>query len=304
MNTDAPHQAALVVRIAAPGDAVRPEALRALSDGLALLLDAADWTTRPVLPAPDAPAESIAWPLALDTTDRRRTWRELCQGIALARLVSALQPDWVLTVQDETALWSHSADAPHPLVLRAGSATRPRHGGPPSPAADQDRALHAVLWQALGAELAARWAVRPPPPEPESPSGSAPPASARPSPAAAGPASAARAPSRGFDAALLGARVVQSPTGAALELHLDLVNQTDEVLQDVAVMVVLRGAGDAPLGAAELDLPALAPRERSNTRRTEPLVHDPADLFAVEVQVHATALARVHGESPVGEGPP
>lgn len=299
-----PPDARSVVRLVLDGacSAITSADLRALGDGLELLIGAAEWGARPSLPQLDSAADAVEWPIPLDLGDRRRTWRELCQAVALARVLSALRPDWVVTVQDGTGLWSHSPEAPNPLVLRGGSATRPRHGGPPSPAADRDLALHRVLWSALGASLAERWGVRPPPPEPETPTApteAAPEGPSRPRKAAP----QAAAPVQGFDAVLLSAVVrADGAAGPTLELELDLANRSDEVLQDVAALVVLRGADDAPIGAAELDLPALAPRERRTLRRSEPLVHAPDDLFAVEVQVHATAMVRVHGTASVSGG--
>lgn len=267
--------------------------LRQLGDGLGLLMDGGGWAQRPTIPLVDGQQESTTWDLQLDGSDRRRTWRELCLGVTLAIAVSRLRPGWLVEVHDETGLLSLGLHRDDPVVLRAGVATRPRRGGPPSPAADRDLELRTVLWNALGDELAERWGLTAVPPVEDVPASS----------------DAASPPTRMVAAANQGAvpswlqgtlgHLVIRPSvdhpGGALELSVTVHNAGAHMVHELALLVVLRTAAGEPLDVAELRLAPLSAGERRSVRRVEALAHPPADIASVEVQVRGTSRTRTHG---------
>lgn len=270
--------------------------LRELGDGLALLLDAGGWTRRPTVPLIDTPQDTVRWELALDGSDRRRTWRELCLGVTLAITVSRLRPQWLVELDDHTGLLSLGLHRDDNVVLRGGVATRPRRGGPPSPAADRDLELRSVLWDALGDALGTQWGLAAvPPPEPEAGEGESANRSApRDLPPNGGSPSGGSPLLQGRLTHAAIHETAEHPNGA-LDLTVTLHNAGAHMVHEVALLVVLRSRDGAPIGVAELELAPLSAGERRSLRRVEALAHPPGAIASVDVQLRGTSRTRTHG---------
>ena len=239
----------------------------------------------------------MIWALAIDGSDRRRSWRELCQVVGLALLWSRLLPTRIFRVEDPTGLLAASLDLNAPLVLMEGQATRPRRHGPPAPAANLQGPLRLLLQEVLGPD-AERLGLLPEPVPVEAPEGDPAP-TARPLAGHQG-----SPPQLVLDRAALLPASPETLQPAALDLALRVSDPAGPQAQRADLLVVLRDAAGDPLGVALLPLPPPSAGGSAAASWQEPLTLDPGAVATVEMQLRLHEVQRIEGHILMGGGQP